>query len=155
MKKLTEFFISLSYVGYINFASGTWGSLVSIIIIFLLFKLLSFSILISLFIIIFVISNFLINYFSSFTNTQDSKHIVIDEFLGVFTVFFFYDLIFIKNDLITVMLIFFTFRFFDMFKIFPANYIDKNFKNGFGVIIDDIIAGMYTILILVILNAFI
>ena len=40
-------------------------------------------------------------------------------------------------------------------KFFPANYIDKNWKNGFGVILDDIIAGLYTILTLIILNAFI
>ena len=40
-------------------------------------------------------------------------------------------------------------------KFFPANYIDKNLKNGYGVMMDDIIAGIYTILTLMILNAFI
>ena len=103
----------------------------------------------------FFISNFLINYFSSFTNSHDSKHIVVDELLGVFTIFLFYDFIFIYNDSFTVMLIFCIFRLFDIIKVFPANYIDKQFKNGYGVLLDDIIAGIYTILTLVILNAFI
>ena len=40
-------------------------------------------------------------------------------------------------------------------KIFPANYIDKNLKNGYGVMMDDIVAGIYTIFTLMILNAFI
>ena len=155
MIKLTKLFLSIFYVGYINFASGTLGSLVSIIIILPLFELLSLSILIFLFICIFFISNYLINYFSHLTNTTDSKHIVIDEFIGIFTIFFFYDLIFIYNDICTLTLIFFIFRFFDIFKIFPANYIDQNFKNGYGVILDDIVAAIYTILTLLIINVFI
>ena len=155
MIKLTKLFLSIFYVGYINFASGTLGSLVSIIIILPLFELLSLSILLFLFICIFFISNYLINYFSHLTNTTDSKHIVIDEFIGIFTIFFFYDLIFIYNDICTLTLIFFIFRFFDIFKIFPANYIDQNFKNGYGVILDDIVAAIYTILTLLIINVFI
>jgi phosphatidylglycerophosphatase A len=157
MKKLTKLFLSIFFVGYINFAPGTWGSLASIVIIFLLFNFLSPSLLILIltFIIVFFISNFLINYFSSFENSHDSKHIVIDEFLGIFFIFFFYDFVFIYNTFFTLLLIFLIFRFFDITKIFPANYIDKNYKNGFGVILDDIIAGIYTILTLVILNAFI
>ena len=63
--------------------------------------------------------------------------------------------IFIYNDFITIVLIFFTFRFFDIIKIFPANYVDKNFKNGYGVILDDIIAGIYSVLTLGIFHAFI
>jgi len=157
MKKLTKLFLSIFFVGYINFAPGTWGSLASIVIIFLLFNFLSPSLLILIltFIIVFFISNFLINYFSSFENSHDSKHIVIDEFLGIFFIFFFYDFVFIYNTFFTLLLIFLIFRFFDIIKIFPANYIDKNYKNGFGVILDDIIASIYTILTLVILNAFI
>ena len=46
-------------------------------------------------------------------------------------------------------------RLFDIFKLFPANYIDKNLKNEYGVMLDDIIAAIYTILTLMILNVFI
>ena len=157
MKIFTKLFVSIFYIGYIKFASGTWGSLASIIILypFIKFTLLSFEALIIVFIILFFISNLFINLFSNFTNSNDSKHIVIDELLGIFIILIFYDFIFIYNDFITLILIFFIFRLFDVLKIFPANYIDKNLKNGYGVIMDDIVAGIYTIFTLMILNVFI
>jgi len=157
MKNFTKFLVSIFFVGYIKFAPGTWGSLASLLIMYILFNVLVLPliILIIIFIFIFFISNYLINYFSFITNSHDSKHIVIDELLGVFTIFLFYDLIFIYNDIITFILIFFIFRLFDITKIFPASYFDKQLKNGYGVILDDIIAGLYTILTLIILNAFI
>ena len=157
MRIFTNIFVSIFYIGYIKFASGTWGSLAAILILYpiIKFSILSFEALIILFFILFFISNLFINYFSKFTNSSDSKHIVIDEFLGIFSILIFYDLIFIYNDFLTLILIFFIFRLFDILKLFPANYIDNNFKNGYGVIMDDIIAGIYTILTLMILNVFI
>ena len=157
MKIFTKLFVSIFYIGYIKFASGTWGSLASILILypFIKFTILSFEALIIIFIILFFISNLFINYFSKFTNSNDSKHIIIDELLGIFSILIFYDFIFIYNDFITLILIFFIFRLFDIIKIFPANYIDKNLKNGYGVMMDDIVAGIYTIFTLMILNVFI
>ena len=157
MKIFTKFFVSIFYVGYIKFASGTWGSIASLLILypFIKFTALSFEALLIIFIILFFISNLFINYFSNFTNSNDSKHIVIDELLGIFIILIFYDFIFIYNDFITLILIFFLFRIFDIIKIFPANYIDKNFKNGYGVMMDDIVAGFYTIFTLMILNVLI
>ena len=157
MKIFTKLFVSIFFVGYIKFASGTWGSLAALLILFPIVKIttLSFGVLIIIFIILFFISNLCINYFSNFTNSKDSKNIVIDELLGIFSILIFYDLIFIYNDFITLVLIFFIFRLFDIIKIFPANYIDKNLKNGYGVIMDDIVAGIYTIFTLMILNVFI
>ena len=157
MKIFTKLFVSIFYVGYIKFASGTWGSIASLLILypFIKFTVLSFEALLIIFIILFFISNLFINYFSNFTNSNDSKHIVIDELLGIFIILIFYDFIFIYNDFITLILIFFIFRLFDIIKIFPANYIDKNLKNGYGVMMDDIVAGIYTIFTLMILNAFI
>ena len=157
MKIFTKLFVSIFFIGYIRFASGTWGSLAAILILYPIIKFtsVSFETLIIIFFILFFISNLFINYFSNFTNSKDSKHIVIDEFLGIFIILIFYDLVIIYNDILTLILIFFIFRLFDIVKIFPANYIDKNFKNGYGVIMDDIIAGIYTILTLIILNVFI
>jgi len=157
MKIFTKLFVSIFYVGYIKFASGTWGSIASLLILypFIKFTVLSFEALLIIFIILFFISNLFINYFSNFTNSNDSKHIVIDELLGIFIILIFYDFIFIYNDFITLILIFFLFRIFDIIKIFPANYIDKNFKNGYGVMMDDIVAGFYTIFTLIILNVLI
>jgi phosphatidylglycerophosphatase A len=157
MKILTKLFVSIFYIGYIKFAPGTWGSLAAILVLYpsIKFTFLSFEALIIIFIILFFISNLFINFFSNLTNSNDSKHIVIDELLGIFIILIFYDFIFIYNDFITLILIFFIFRLFDIIKIFPANYIDKNLKNGYGVMMDDIVAGIYTIFTLMILNAFI
>lgn len=157
MKIFTKLFVSIFYIGYIKFASGTWGSLAAIVILypFIKFTILSIETLFVVFIILFFISNLCINLFSNFTNSKDSKHIVIDELLGIFIILIFYDFIFIFNDIITLILIFFIFRLFDIIKIFPANYIDTNLKNGYGVMMDDIVAGIYTIFTLMILNAFI
>ena len=51
--------------------------------------------------------------------------------------------------------IFLLFRFFDIVKVYPANWIDKNLKNSLGVILDDLVAGVYCIFILYIFNVFI
>ena len=157
MRLFTKIFVSIFYIGYIKFASGTWGSLAAILILYpiIKFSILSFEALFILFFILFFISNLFINYFSKFTNSNDSKHIVIDELLGIFIILIFYDLIFIYNDFLTLILVFFLFRLFDIIKLFPANYVDNNFKNGYGVIMDDVIAGIYTIITLMILNVFI
>ena len=157
MINFTNIFVSIFYIGYIRYAPGTWGSFASLGIIFFLFNIINIplSILIILFVFLFFLSNYLINYFSSIINSHDSKHIVIDEFLGMFFIFLFYDVIFIYNNYITCLLIFVCFRIFDVFKIFPANYFDKQLHSGYGVILDDIIAGMYTILTMIIINVFI
>ncbi len=61
--------------------------------------------------------------------------------------FLFYDLIKIYNDFITCSLIFIIFRIFDISKIFPASYFDKKIKNGFGVVFDDVVAGIFAAII--------
>ncbi len=118
------------------------------------YKIISLEIFIAVFIVIFLLSLFFINQFSSHTQSHDSKIIVIDEFLGIYLILLFYDQIKIINPYVTMMLIFILFRFFDILKIFPANIVDKRLKSAFGVILDDLIAGIYTIIILYIFNAY-
>ena len=157
MKILTNFFISLFYSGYFKKFPGTFASLVSLIILFPIIKnnLISFELFILLFILLFFLSLFFINYFSSYTNTHDSSVIVIDEFLGIYLIIIFYDLVYTYNDTITLILIFLIFRFYDILKIFPANIIDHRLKNSLGVLLDDIVASIYTIITLYLINVFI
>jgi len=157
MKILTNIFVSLFYSGYFKIWPGTFASIVSIAILFPIinFNLISFKMMITIFVILFVLSFFLINYYSSYTNTHDSGIIVIDEFLGVYLIFIFYDLVYISNNFLTIILIFILFRFFDITKIFPANIIDKKMKNSLGVLLDDLIASIYTIIVLYSINVFI
>ena len=157
MIKLTNLFVSLFYSGYIKtLPSGTFGSFISILILFPLieFNIISLELFILGFIIIFLLSLYFIKVFSSYTQSHDSKIIVIDEFLGIYLILIFYDQIQIINTYISVFLIFILFRFFDVVKIFPANIIDKNLNNALGVILDDLVAALYTIIILYIINAF-
>ena len=157
MIKLANFFVSLSFAGYIKLIPpGTFASFLSIVILFPIveYKIISLEIFIAVFILIFLLSLFFINQFSSHTKSHDSKIIVIDEFLGIYLILLFYDQIKILNPYVTIILIFVLFRFFDILKIFPANIVDKRLKSAFGVILDDLIAGIYTIIILYIFNAY-
>ena len=157
MIKLTNLFVSLFYSGYIKtLPSGTFGSFISILILTPLieFNIISLELFILGFIVIFLLSLYFIKVFSSYTQSHDSKIIVIDEFLGIYLILIFYDQIQIINTYISVFLIFILFRFFDVVKIFPANIIDKNLNNALGVILDDLVAALYTIIILYIINAY-
>ena len=157
MKNFTNFFISLAFVGYIKTMPGTFASLVWILFLFpfFYFNILTIEIFSLIFILIFLVSLYLISLYSRQTNTQDSKIIVIDEFLGIFLIFLFYDKIYLYNNFLTIILIFILFRFFDIIKFFPTNLIDKKMKSSLGVILDDIVAAIYTILTLYIINVFI
>ena len=157
MIKLANFFVSLSFAGYIKIIPpGTFASFLSIVILFPIveYKIISLEIFVFVFIIIFLLSLFFINKFSASTKSHDSKIIVIDEFLGIYLILIFYEQIIIINPYVTIVSIFILFRFFDILKIFPANIVDKKLKSSFGVILDDLIAGIYTTIILYILNAF-
>ena len=88
------------------------------------------------------------------TEEIDSKEIVIDEFLGQSIPILFFYIIFYEASVsnsfffIIVFLSFVGFRFFDILKPYPINYVDNNIKNGFGVILDDLIAGLFTLIVL-------
>tara|TARA_B100001057_G_scaffold467642_1_gene525987 strand:+ start:1899 stop:2372 length:474 start_codon:yes stop_codon:yes gene_type:complete len=156
MRKITNLFISLFYSGYFKNYPGTFGTFISILILFPIkkYNILSFEIFIVFFILIFFLSLFFISKYSFYTKSHDSGIIVIDEFLGIYLIIIFYDFIIVYNDIITIILVFILFRFFDITKIFPANIIDKKINNAFGVLLDDLIAGVYTITTLYILNVY-
>ena len=100
MIKLANFFVSLSFAGYIKIIPpGTFASFLSIVILFPIveYKIISLEIFAFVFIVIFLLSLFFINKFSSHTQSHDSKIIVIDEFLGIYLILLFYDQIKIIN----------------------------------------------------------
>tara|TARA_B100001079_G_scaffold206285_1_gene180044 strand:+ start:1338 stop:1646 length:309 start_codon:yes stop_codon:yes gene_type:complete len=97
-----------------------------------------------------------IKIYSKSVNKHDAKEIIIDEFLGIYLIIIFsYDLKIFNNEFVQILLILFFFRIFDILKPFPANWIDKNMKNSYGVILDDIVAGIYTIITLALINVFV
>ena len=97
---------------------------------------------------------YLINLLKDEFEEVDSKEIVIDEYLGQsIPILFFYVILFeasvsINFFMIIVLISFIGFRFFDILKPYPISYIDNNYKNGFGVVFDDIVAGIFTTIVL-------
>ena len=145
-------------IGYSKYASGTVASFVTCVIFYSLYSigyLESRGIyLICIIIIIFFLSILLIDKFSDAFDKKDAKEIVIDEFVGQNIPLFF--LLFIplntatynKDFMILIVLSFIFFRFFDILKPYPINLIDKKMKNGLGVMLDDVIAGIFSALLI-------
>ena len=155
MNKIISIFTTLFGIGYSPIAPGTIGSIFSIFFLYFLIKFLSYSFLAIIFLIILFTSLKLIEKYSNLLKSHDSSTIVIDEFLGIFLIILFYDYLKFTNDFIMFLLILILFRFFDILKIFPINLVDKNIKNSFGVVLDDLLAGVYSIIVLYSINVFI
>ena len=139
-------------LGKIKFMPGTFGSLATTIILFYLFHTLNISpyiILIGL-IIIFIYSFYAVSTHTKDDENKDPGEIIIDEFLGQSIPIYLYEISHgttkESNEAIVYYSLFFIlFRYFDIMKPFPVNFFDKNFKNSFGVIMDDICAGIYVV----------
>ena len=143
-------------LGKIKFIPGTFGSLATTIFLFYLFHTLNIS---SNIVLIGWIIIFIYSFYAISTHTKDSKNkdpgeIIIDEFLGQSIPIYLYEISHktIKDSdeaIIYYTIFFILFRYFDIVKPFPVSFFDKNFKNSFGVIMDDICAGLYVVLTLV------
>ena len=153
---LLYLFVSLFGIGKIKKIPGTFASLATTLFLFFLFHILKVSPNIFLFaiIIIFFISLYAISIFIKDLSNKDPKEVVIDEFIGQSIPLCLYEVSHnmpkdSDDALKFYLVIFVLFRVFDITKPFPVNYYDKNFKNSFGVIMDDVCAGLYVVLVLV------
>ena len=156
IKDFNSLFVTMFGLGKIRFMPGTFGSLATTIFLFFLFHTLNISsnvILIGL-VIIFIYSFYAISEHTKNSENKDPGEIIIDEFLGQSIPIYLYEISHGTNKesneaIIYYALFFILFRYFDIMKPFPVNFFDKNFKNSFGVIMDDICAGVYVVLTLV------
>ena len=156
MNKISQIFSTLFFIGYVKWAPGTFGSIFSLITIIFLHNILNKNEFIILFICVFLMAIICVKIYSKSVNKHDAKEIIIDEFLGIYLIIICsYDFKIFNNEFVKILLILLFFRIFDILKPFPANWIDKNMKNSYGIIFDDIIAGIYTIIILALINVFI
>ena len=164
VKKLNLIFVTFLGVGYIKLASGTFASLFTSIIFFYLFRFYisigSFSILCFSVILVFTSSLYAIKTIENEFEQKDARQIVIDEVIGQsIPILFIEYIVYSQNqsfgaDLYLYVISFFLFRFFDILKPFPIRYFDKNYKNSFGILFDDVLAGVYTLIILLLLIKF-
>ena len=156
IKIFNSLLVTLFGLGKVKFMPGTFGSLATIIILFYLFHSLNISsntILIG-WIIIFIYSFYAVSAHTKDHKNKDPSEIIIDEFLGQSIPIYLYEISHGTNKesneaIIYYGLFFMLFRYFDIIKPFPVSFFDKNFKNSFGVIMDDICAGIYVVLTLV------
>tara|TARA_B100000787_G_scaffold124117_1_gene93484 strand:- start:677 stop:1180 length:504 start_codon:yes stop_codon:yes gene_type:complete len=156
IKTFNSLFVTMFGLGKIKFMPGTIGSFVTAIILYGLFHVFNVSPNIILFglILIFIYSFFAVSSHIMDSENKDPSEIVIDEFLGQSIPIYLYEIShnITKKDgeaATYYVLFFLLFRYFDIMKPFPVNFFDKNFKNSFGVIMDDICAGLYVVLTLV------
>ena len=149
-------FVTLFGIGKVSRIPGSVASLVTTIILFFIFQILNLSpdlVLICL-LVIFFVSLYSINQFIKNKDNKDPKEIVIDEFIGQSIPICLYEIAHQGSKetyevLTFYFIMFILFRIFDITKPYPVSYYDKNFKNSFGVVMDDVCAGLYVVAILV------
>ena len=157
IKTINYLFVTCFGIGSLRFAPGTIASLVTTIFLYSLFHVINLSsnIILTVLLIVFIYSFYAISEFINHKENKDPKEVVIDEFIGQSIPIYLYEISHgVSKDATEAVLfylyIFILFRFFDIKKPFPINFFDKKFKNSFGVIFDDIIAGLYVVLTLII-----
>ncbi len=143
-------------LGKVPMIPGTFGSLATVILLYIFFHILniSSSIILLVLIIVFIYSFSAVASHIKDSDNKDPKEVIIDEFIGQSIPIYLYEISHGTEKSPDEALIFYgvclvLFRFFDIVKPFPVNFFDKNFKNSFGVIMDDVCAGLYVVLSLI------
>jgi len=156
IEKFNSLFVTMFGLGKIKIIPGTVGSFATIIILYTLFHILNISsnLILLFLIIIFIYSFSAVASHIKDNNDKDPREIVIDEFIGQSIPIYLYEISHGTQKSPDEAIIFYTicfilFRFFDIKKPFPVSYFDKKFKNSFGVIMDDVCAGLYVVLSLI------
>ena len=157
IKTFNYLFVTCFGVGSLRFAPGTLTSLVTTIFLYSLFHIvdLSSNTILIILLIIFIYSFHAVSEYIKYSDNKDPKEVVIDEFIGQSIPIYLFEvshgLSKSSQEVVLIYLyIFILFRFFDIKKPFPVNFFDKKFKNSFGVILDDVLAGFYVVLTLII-----
>ena len=156
IKTFNTLFVTMFGIGKLKLIPGTFGSLATVIILYFCFhkleinsNLIFFGLLIT-----FIYSFTAITSHTRDKDNKDPGEIVIDEFIGQSIPIYLYEVSHGTNKdpqeaLIFYVICFVLFRYFDIMKPFPINYFDKKHKNSFGVIMDDVCAGLYVVLSLI------
>ena len=157
IKTINYLFVTCFGIGSFRFAPGTITSLLTVIFLFSLFHIINLSnnIILTILILIFIYSFYAVAQYIENNENKDPKEVVIDEFIGQSIPIYLYEIAHgtIKNSqesALFYLYIFILFRYFDIKKPFPVSYFDRKFKNCFGVILDDVVAGLYVVLTLII-----
>tara|TARA_A100000164_G_scaffold214603_1_gene190175 strand:- start:131 stop:634 length:504 start_codon:yes stop_codon:yes gene_type:complete len=156
IKNINTLFVTMFGLGKVPKIPGTFGSFATVIILYFFFHIfnLSSTFILTLLVLIFVLSFSAVANHIKDNENKDPKEIIIDEFIGQSIPIYLYEISHGTEKSPNEVLIFYgicfvLFRIFDIAKPFPVNFFDKNFKNSFGVIMDDVCAGFYVVLSLI------
>ena len=149
MKKinLNTMFVSVLGIGFIPIASGTFGSLAGLVIGYHL-NLLSYNLFFLFIPTLFILGVIASNTYQKLTGEKDSSVIVIDEVVGQLIA-----MMFVMDNIVLVFISFIIFRIFDILKPWPASYADKKMSDGFGVMLDDVFAGIYAAILVCLIGS--
>tara|TARA_B100000989_G_scaffold228243_1_gene175294 strand:- start:735 stop:1238 length:504 start_codon:yes stop_codon:yes gene_type:complete len=156
IKNINTLFVTIFGLGRVPKIPGTFGSLATVIILYIFFHIfnLSSNLILVFLVVIFILSFLAVKHYIKNNKNKDPKEIIIDEFIGQSIPIYLYEISHGTEKSPNEALIFYgicfvLFRFFDIAKPFPVSFFDKNFKNSFGVIMDDVFAGFYVVLSLI------
>ena len=156
IKKFNYLFVTCFGIGFFRYAPGTITSLVTTVFLFSLFHIINLSsnIILIILLLIFIYSFYAVSNYIKDNDNKDPKEVVVDEFIGQSIPIYLYEISHGTEKsgdevLFFYIICFVLFRFFDIAKPFPVSFFDKNFKNSFGVIMDDVCAGFYVVLSLI------
>ena len=151
IKKFNLFFLTFLSIGKIKYAPGTFASLITCLLFLLLINFFDISTLFFCTLVIFLYTFIAINSsFDSF-DSNDPQEIVIDEVVGQMLPLLaipIYETLYIAPKEYYCISAFLLFRIFDIWKPFPINYVDNNTQGSLGIMLDDILAGIYSIFVL-------
>jgi phosphatidylglycerophosphatase A len=157
IKNFNYLFVTCLGIGSFRFAPGTITSFITTIFLFSLFHIINLSnnVILSILLIIFFYSFYAVDKYIKDNEDKDPKEVVVDEFIGQSIPIYLYEVAHesMKDPqeiFLFYLYIFILFRYFDIKKPFPVSYFDKKYKNSFGVVFDDVVAGLYVVLTLII-----
>lgn len=130
------------YSGYLPKAPGTWGSLVGLALFFVL-QMLSLPVYLAAVAAIFLIGIFAAGEAEKIMDNRDPGIVVIDEIVGMLIT-----MIAVPATPLAMASGFILFRIFDILKPFPIRLVDQRFHGGLGIMLDDVLAGIYSLIVL-------
>jgi len=138
MKKFSKITATFFGVGYFPLAPGTLTSAIIVLLYKFFLHRLSWPFYLFLFFVLFVLGTFVADVYSRMVKKEDPRTVVIDEAAGQFIAMFL-----LSPQWTICAASFLLFRFFDIVKPFPIKRVEM-FPGGFGIMLDDIVAAIFT-----------
>tara|TARA_B100000686_G_scaffold204608_1_gene211441 strand:- start:1353 stop:1838 length:486 start_codon:yes stop_codon:yes gene_type:complete len=157
IKKFNLFFLTFFMIGKIKYAPGTFASLASCLLFLLLITFFDFTFIFFITLIIFLYSFMAINNSFDEFRSDDPQEIVVDEVAGQLLSLLaipIYETLYPLPIIYYCITSFILFRLFDVLKPYPVNYVDNNIKGALGIMLDDVLAAIYSIIVLCVIFFF-